>query len=132
MTEPNIDNLRATARWLRGASAAPHLHGSPDMPKWDQSMFYKYRPECGTTCCVAGYAATVLGQGVPDTKHMGFDRPYVAGLVSTPDGRFIHIEDYAREVLGLTEHQANTLFYGVGNDLEQLIQFLSSYAGEDL
>ncbi|MBN7759747.1 hypothetical protein JYP52_01245 [Nitratireductor aquibiodomus] len=61
--------------------------------------------ECGTVCCIAGWAAMYLQEG---------DQP----LRETPAKRELHHlpRRKAREILGLTEHQTRQLFEPMDHD----------------
>lgn len=96
---------------------------------WDQgSWFTKFdagtpesRNYCSTACCIAGYVVERDG-GVPR-----FIMPSYNALQATaarmPDGELVIIEEYAREVLGLTEDQADALFGG-GNDYNDIVSVI--------
>jgi hypothetical protein len=60
---------------------------------------------CGTTACIAGTAVVLAGHEIDwNSKSLCF-----YGVSCVTDGRFI--VDVAEEELGLTEQQANELFY---------------------
>jgi hypothetical protein len=61
-----------------------------------------FMPPCGTTACYAGWVSYVAAPAGSEIQGA-----YVEG----PDGLFQHVEDYAIKALGITEDQANVLFY---------------------
>lgn len=67
---------------------------------------------CGTACCIAGKAAL----------DAGYRWSQVSDLLVAPDGTASYVESVGREVLGLTERQATTLFSG-GNTIHDLYHF---------
>lgn len=95
-----------------------HILDYPD--SWDQTIFGS-KTECGTTYCLGGTAAVLSGRAVFKPQ-----KPNTGPLVEwfDPDGNPIRsINNLARDVLGLTEEQADRLFFFfpdqylcVGND----------------
>lgn len=95
----NIHLLQEIRNWVL---ATRKLDGDPDESHrivWDQ-MVWNARRECGTACCVAGYAALKA----PPECVVG------DSFVLLPGKRCQSIRNYARDVLGLTDDQATTLF----------------------
>lgn len=128
---PNVPAMRAVALWLRAAYATPDLFGEPGAPKWDQAMFFQREPDCGTTCCIAGYVSTVLVGGTPMARGVAGSERELAGMVLI-DGEVECMDEVAQEYLGLTEEQGTKLFFGLGNDPDHAIALLSEFAGERL
>jgi hypothetical protein len=99
------------------------LKPMPEVPQDEES------PVCGTTGCVAGWAV-ILGDD-PKTKVYGFWRD----ALQTPDGKHVQVMARARELLGLSEKQADYLFEGdrtreeVLEALDALIKDISTPLG---
>lgn len=92
----NVERLRAELEFI---TANPK--------QWDQAVWAE-KSDCGTCCCIAGWA--VLHEGI----ELSFRRGY-SGL--TADGRLI--DEVAMEILGLDDDDADWLFSG-GNTLYDL------------
>ncbi len=69
---------------------------------------------CGTAYCMAGHAALATGAKLTRDDVDGVEtNAYLSpSTIITPDGQRKSVEDYGREVLNLTEDQANVLFAG--------------------
>lgn len=91
---------------------------------WNQHWYATRNrgPECGTAYCFAGHAVVLAGLEV-DWERENSDEGF--WLV---DGR--PIPDVARELLGITPHQAERLFAG-GNDLDDLYEIVADLTGRD-
>jgi len=61
-----------------------------------------FMPPCGTTACYAGWVSYVAAPAGSEIH---------GAFVQEPDGLYRHVEDYAIKALGITEDQANVLFY---------------------
>ncbi len=118
-TRPNVRLLREILadivlkpkRWYQGAWAERHKR--PDGKGW-----------CNTTYCFAGHAVVRAGwrpvwDGDPDATRC------------RKDGEVKLIEDVAREVLGLTENQAEKLF-DAPNDLGDLAKIVTQIEDGEL
>ena len=75
-----------------------------NLDRWDQESFVD-NAGCGTTHCFGGWALVNSGYGV--TKGGGFTLPNSPDIILY--GR--SIEEAAREVLGLTQEQAEEVFF---------------------
>jgi hypothetical protein len=92
--------------------------------------FWATRTECGTAFCIAGHAATLDGsKPLWDTGWTPRDN--VAISVLTPEGFEKLIGDHGREVLGLTELQAQFVFHP-GNTLSQLCRMRDALEADPL
>lgn len=128
-TTPDIPLLRKAVEWVEEQDKRPF-----DQREWDQNA-WKRRPQagCGTAYCVAGYIAEVvdgkkmvqhdcvdMDEGTTlDQRRRGFD----------PD--LVHVSNYARWRLGLTQAQANSLFAG-SNTAADIRRLAEDFAGERL
>jgi hypothetical protein len=79
---------------------------------------------CGTTRCIAGWAAEFTGW-TPQFTSSGIAED------AEKDGQFGHIEDIAQRELGLTDFQAASLFY-LNDDLDRIRATMEQIAGERL
>lgn len=73
---------------------------------WDQSSFWNYRPNCGTTGCVAGWAA--FAAGARPVKNMG--HPVLSGIWMIYQGEQVSVDALATTLLGLDNDQSTWLF----------------------
>lgn len=135
MTTPNIAELDALLNWAE-AEHAKKLRGEPS--EWDQihwavnpiqyARYWDQQPppvDCGTACCLAGKAVARQG-GV-----FKIGRDGVAAYADMPDGKTVAIDDYAQQILGLSEHQADTLFEGY-NTIEDVRKYIQEIKDGDL
>lgn len=133
-TEPNVPELDALLAWAE-VEHAKSLQGLPS--EWDQGHWatdYTATaahlrpaavPSCGTACCIAGKAvARIGGQFIIDPR-----RGYAFDAVF-PDGRRVEIDEAAQEILGLTRHQAEALFYS-GNSIEDVRRIIQDIQDGD-
>jgi hypothetical protein len=97
-------NIELLDRALEWAERSQTRQRNPGEPRWDQSTWLIEEPDCGTSCCIAGYIVLSDGQK-PDNNYR----------LTTPDGRDVSIRMYAQELLGLSENDADYLFGGVNN-----------------
>lgn len=113
---PNVDLLRRTLA---------HIETHPEL--WDQTRWRTETENCGTAYCFAGWAATLDGgqwySDDPgsacgdDLLAVDEDGEYVMAL---KDGTLVtDIQARAERILGLTESQAEMLFYSL-NTLDDL------------
>lgn len=123
MTGPNVPLLTATMQ---------HIETHPE--EWNQ-----HRWRCGTAACYAG-RAVLLDGGTWDTDADSAD-PYLVARDTDPvvetwpslngsGHRVIHVNDRARHILGLTNEQANNLFYSA-NTLDDLRAQVAAIIGLD-
>jgi hypothetical protein len=108
-------------------------------PKWDQNHWRLLVSEspCGTVMCAAGWTCELDAERRKDNNPWALDNLLFAtaeeiadpGFTSTGDdwGRVIpgnrpvvSARERAQRVLGLTDNEANALFYGVSNDIDIL------------
>jgi hypothetical protein len=94
---------------------------------WEQTC---WRSKCGTQFCFAGTVAEVVGAQWADVDWHGdgpdagsynvLGRDYRYNDIRVDDG-WMHVEDFARQRLGITVDEARELFDGL-NDLDMLRQ----------
>lgn len=101
------------------------LHITENPEQWSQEHWAVVN-ECGTTCCVAGWAAVFSGHSLEWLNTAG-------GLVQAAfvDDGIRTISDVAQEALGLDDMQARMLFGG-DNDLARIWELAQSFAEGDL
>jgi hypothetical protein len=150
---PNRKRLVELATWLGGEHAKDEL-GLPS--EWNQGSWLGVRSGdgvaapsdavCSTTACAAGHIAlsdgatfavfvddnwedrqpvdvdSLVGQEIEGLRLDG-DRAYL------PDGSLVHVRDYAKEQLGLTDQQATTLFDGA-NDFNSMMNIIRNLLEE--
>lgn len=78
--------------------------------------------ECGTTMCLAGWTAKIAGA----TILFEHGRDWSATCI-TPQGERETIPDFAAEVLGLDEREADRLFY-TARDLDDIKMIVKEFA----
>ncbi|MBB3752434.1 hypothetical protein FHT44_004946 [Mycolicibacterium sp. BK634] len=114
----NIFALRAV-RDLIKKSPEKHAQDSWAAIEADQIVFPEggvAKVSCGTTACVAGWAATLAGAKFLIEEDDLEDGVYYAEKVEGLDGQTYWVDSYARNVLGLKPSEAGLLFNG---DLER-------------
>lgn len=85
---------------------------------------------CGTTACIAGWAVQLGGSKLLVTEQDLRDGVYSAGSCVAGNGRVVDIENHARKLLGLTQDEADYLFFV---DDDQVIPLLTRLIkGEDI
>jgi hypothetical protein len=86
--------------------------------QWDQGNWSTFSSECGTVCCVAGWACELSGiQTIPWSG------------VTTLEGR---IKDTARHLLGLDVYQADSLFqYTMTHDVDVIKRKFKEFEEEN-
>jgi len=84
-------------------------------PETHNQHDWGYETACGTTMCVAGHAAVLSGAKL---NYFDFGNERKAYECTLPDGTITGIDRYAQEMLGLTDEQADNLFYNMNNDLD--------------
>lgn len=115
MTVPNIPALEATyARIVE----------RPD--EWNQGDWL-----CNTGMCFAGHAAMLEGATLPPVLSMSWTVDPETGEYRRwePSNGAVHVSDFARQRLGLTELQASELFAG-GNDLSRIRRIIDAIAAD--
>lgn len=129
VTEPSVEidpNLRGSDLL---AAIVRFIRTNPDL--WDQSQWSSLeeslyrpaiRPNCGTSFCVAGWAAQATGGwwASESTLIAEDEEPLVGPCVT-------HVEDRARRLLQLTEEQAEWLFHST-RQLCEIAEFAEAYA----
>jgi hypothetical protein len=126
MTEITREGLIREIREIVASESGRHLQHSwisnrfylPQRQAWDIGQVRAYahqplpaaasdpdRPVCGTTACVAGWAAILVA---PEGS---FLRAW-SESIEFPDGTVQSVEGYARGVLELSAAQSDWLFYG--------------------
>ena len=85
----NGERLREMQKWLLNQEESRY---NLDMMRWFRQH------NCGTSCCLAGYAVETWG--------VGFRRGYPGRLNNGLENIF----EYAMELLGLSEKEATSLF----------------------
>jgi hypothetical protein len=117
MTTPNTTELIAIYQ---------HIKANP--AQWNQRV-YAHRTECGTACCVAGWAVVRAGEALywetSGTSNWAdrLDR-------RDEDGFRLSIEWRARELLGLPSQDAWRLFC-IDNDLADIRRVITEITGTD-
>lgn len=114
--DPDVVELLALSRWVEESG------------QWDQSAYALLDPDRaeGPTYCVAGRAAVRSGASVYWERTPG-KWPWAYYVVATTGanrgGRGQRIDVVAREALGLTEAQADDLFYetNTARDIRQAV-----------
>lgn len=112
--EYNIPLFRKTLEYVEGN---PH--------EWDQDVWASVTP-CGTTRCFAGTAAWLAG------ATMKLDRHGSAESCIRPDGLESGIDSYAMEQLGLSNSQAEWIFYSDAQNPEELRELVEDVIGQKL
>lgn len=96
---------------------------------WDQSSWMRVQQgaetSCGTTYCIAGFAAVEFAGLKPVLEDRG---PFVDRV--NVDGNERLIQSAARDYLGLTWREANHLFAS-GNDVDDVVGFAARIKNGD-
>lgn len=88
-------------------------------PETHKQEMWATRTECGTTYCIAGWAAALSGKEM--FWEPGRDWPLEASYLAKPDGgQGVSVDRYARGVLGLDQDEADFLFSGARPESEAL------------
>jgi hypothetical protein len=120
---PNIPLLRKAVEWaeveaLRPATIRQWRQESYVATEEDRVQIFGHERGCGTAYCIAGYVGAILHEGYANNSMLDN----------------VHVEDFAREQLGLTDYQSMRLFRG-GNTIQQVRQVaeeIARTAGERL
>lgn len=130
MTELNVPLLRKVMEyidehpedWEQG-SWATHVPVRVDrlesldaqgVLRWPKEQFteevelFDHRYACKTAYCFAGHAAVMSGATFKKINVITWN----GELVTTPEGKTMHVRSYAKKILGLTDTQASALFFG--------------------
>jgi hypothetical protein len=111
--ELDVPLLRKAVEWVQVEAAKPASER-----EWHQGLWRAFGWEvgvtCGTTYCVAGYIAEVLGTKWDDT-----DGERVQAACEDVNGR--SASDIARQALGLDIDEAARLFYYT-NDAKDVLE----------
>lgn len=127
----NLELLKQTWEFIK---KNPEMHNQAD---------FINNTQCGTTMCFAGHATVLSGAEFPKEPNDSY-------WFLTPDGKLtekdengarkgIYVEKYARDVLGMTDEEAQFIFYhtsnyGFAEKIEYLIELWErgeSYGGYD-
>lgn len=103
---------------------ADHIEARPDL--YNQTVWAADNNDCGTTCCVAGWAALLTEGLVPNDRVFGHDS--IIQFVPSSKRSF---SDVGIEVLGLTEDEGDILFDGAwmdGKDTSHVVRTLRDIA----
>lgn len=101
MTAPTLNRTAIT-------QLADHLETHPN--SHDQAVFAE-RNSCGTVHCAAGWTVVLAGWPLFWVKAAASTE--VANKTYN-DGRFLPVDLAAQQILGLTDEQANSIFYDFG------------------
>ena len=138
MTEVNIPLLRKGLEWVEEQDALPEIDREWNQRDWITSPLFRslalvyqrgrfsspeahkraarqVAPHCGTAYCFAGYIAQLENERYANQIEV--------------DG--VDVGDFAQEVLGLTQDQANELFEG-DNTAEMIREICERFAGQRL
>lgn len=114
---PNLDLLRRVLR---------QIDSDPD--RWNQYTWgcRAAAPQCGTSYCVGGWACVLAKQSLVWDESQAYH--------VERDGKHCDIHDVARDLLGLTGLEADTLFdcHNKRGDIEHIAQRIAARAGEPL
>lgn len=113
----NRERLVKLVEWAAGQDALRQL-GLPN--EWDQSYWFikDSNTACGTTCCLAGKVALDDGHLPTTAWDAGEQTAWevaddgAEGISIVLDGKSISVKEYAQEALGLSDLEADRLFYG--------------------
>lgn len=113
--------------------------------KWEQQNWAK-KTACGTTMCLAGWAVTLAGRefswsnGNQTVQELLNTWGYLLSSTLTPtqeskkyEGGDDFVSEVAQEWLGLTEDEADNLFYAWDKDLalSRLDELIEEYSTQD-
>lgn len=125
----NIPLLRKAVEWVEAEEARPYRER-----EWNQATWYLERSDtaqaegwCGTACCVAGW----VGLNSPDVAMERDEEGELTNRVTYHGGHSVHVADYARMQLGLTDAEADELFAGA-NAAADIRRIAEEIAGEAL
>ena len=112
----NAGKLLVLKKWARGEWDKKE---AGLLSEWRQAFWFT-KTACGTACCLAGKQMILEGfEPVFYFSELG-------SFAMSPEGEVVAVEDAAQEMLGLTDNEADELFYG-GNtlkDVEEIIDRL--------
>lgn len=93
--------------------AMKHIH---EFPEEHQQEVWAQRSACGTAACLAGRVVLQAGAEIM------WDSNFLVSLCVTPSGERRHISQYARELLGIGQFEAEALFDHMNSveDLEEI------------
>lgn len=94
----------------------------------DQGVLDKEGMRCGTAACFAGHAVLMFGE--PGTRFTQYPSGGSPVGVVLPSGERTSIPEYARELLGLDEIDAHSLFWAA-NSLAKLREIVEEFAAQD-
>ena len=126
MREPNIPALRKTMEFIEA---------NPD--GWDQDTWASKGTlngsACGSTMCFAGTTVFLAGAKIQYVAHPDHPNYLQAEHCVTPEGSMVAIEDYATELLGLTDAQADDIFYSDSDmNPQEMRAWVEEIVGEKL
>jgi hypothetical protein len=118
----NVPLLRKAVEWAEGEHALGFDSEGRPYGAWYQGEWMVLSGEdsevtmhCGTSYCIAGYVAQTL-------------EPRFAEGAYVDD---VHVAEFARDALGITDLQASRLFHG-SNKIRDVRQVAERIAGEPL
>lgn len=136
--KPNIPLLRKAVEWVEQEAAKPEIDREWDQSAWRRApelrahsllLYSEYweskertdqvAAHCGTAYCVAGYVGQMLDERFKNSE------------VIQVEGEPVHVADFAKDALGLTDEQSEWLFAGV-NTAEDVRRIAEEIAGERL
>ena len=96
---------------------AAQIEETPD--RWNQSH-WATDSECGTVMCVAGWAAELTCGLIEIESPWGNDKTMLAPAARDERHAALGFDTYGREVLGLTADEADEMFYGSWDEMEEM------------
>lgn len=114
---PNIPLLRKAVEWAEAEAAKPKAERL-----WEQWDYITPKP-CGTAYCIAGWVVATTAPNVV-LRDGSFER----------DGDYLSPFDEAKQLLGLTYHEAEDLFVedNTIEDVREVAEQIAARAGERL
>ena len=111
----NIELLEKARQWANEENDKPE-----EESQWGQQSWVEMH-DCGTSYCIAGYiVAQQYGNGVFLLEESAYGPFFRGSYFLTPNGNFHKpIETEARELLGITGEEADSLFDG-SNDIDAI------------
>lgn len=121
---PPMDNVPNVVLLDKVLEQIDIARNNPQAPfQWDQGNWRMVK-ECGTSFCFAGWAAQLDSADWLDRGN-GLNGPSWVNTPTPDEPRKItHVSDYAKNLLGLDDHEAEILFAG-DNTYEHLVEIVS-------
>jgi hypothetical protein len=142
LTEVNADLLRRVVKrierdldtwdqryWANRASMTDMEWEREEISDAEETFVDQYSAPCGTTFCLAGH--TIMEAGEKVRFKFGFDE---ASTCLTAEGERVPIPQRAKELLGLSQVQADILFgsRAGGDDFDYMKQIITRLTGVKL